>query len=253
MTSPLPALYLHETIDIVGQGAAPYMEHTLGASGDEKNHYVLQGTWYVMGITGRWPQVINIWDVPDGWDGWQRSVDRLNLKRSANSALTAWWDEAFKSRSGGFDRLLAGVPGGPTTETLVGEGVQAALFAHEINTVRPGSAIEFLAAVRDLRVALMGEYGFTATGLYETLLTDTEAITVWAGSVDAHVRLQRAEHAARLGTSDADDRLVAWRRTARQFVTSWREELMTPYPGIRIGPPRAPESDGASDEPAEST
>jgi len=252
MSSPLPALYLHETVDIVGQGAVPYMEHTLGASGDEKNDYVLQGTWYVMGITGRWPQVINIWDVPDGWDGWQRSVDRLNLKRRGNAALTAWWDEAYKSRTGGFDRLLASAPGGPTTESLVAAGVHAELFAHEVSTVAPGAALDFLAAVQEQRVPLMGEYGFTATGLYETLLTDTEAITVWAGSVDAHARLQRAEHAARIGGADADDRLMAWRRIARDFVTSWREELMTPHPGIRIGPPRAPESDGASDEPAES-
>ena len=248
MTSPSPGLLLHETIDIVGQGAVPYMEHTLRASGDEKNDYVLQGTWYVMGITGRWPQVINIWDVPGDWDGWHHSVDRLNLKRSSNTALTAWWDEAFKSRTGGFDRLVASVPGGPTTEELVADGVRGTLFVHQVDTVRSGAALDYLAAVRDVRVPLMAEYGFVATGLYETLLTDTEAITVWAGDVDAHRDAQRAELAARHGAPGADDRLVRWRATAREFVTSWREELMTPHPGIRIGPPRAQGSDGASDE-----
>ncbi len=248
ITAIVSALYLHEVIDIVGQGAMPYMQHTLDASGNETNNYVLQGTWYVMGITGRWPQVINIWDVPGGWQGWRDSVDRLNAKRSSNIALTVWWDEAFKSRTGGFDRLLSGAPGSPTTESLVESGLRATLFVHEVAQVRPGSALEYLAAVAEHRQPLMNEYGFISTGRYETLLTDTEAITVWAGDVDAHIGVQRAEHAARHGLVGADDRLVAWRAQARTYVTSWREELMTPFPGIRIGPPRPSESDITNSE-----
>jgi hypothetical protein len=241
------ALYLHETIDIVGQGAVPYMQHTLNATGNEKNSYVLQGTWYVMGITGRWPQVVNIWDVPDGWDGWQDSVDRLNLKRHENVELTAWWDEALKRRSGGFDRLLSGAPASPTTAQLVTDGVRGTLFLHEIAQVRPGTALDYLADVARHRVPLMAEYGFAPAGLYETLLTDTEAVTVWAGDVAGHTRVQRAEHAARHALPGADPRLAAWRVTARQWVTSWREELMTPFPGIPIGPAGAQESDATSD------
>ena len=233
----MSALYLHEIIDIVGQGAMPYMAHTLQASGNETNNYDLLCTWYVMGITGRWPQVVNIWDVPGGWDGWQNSVDRLNLKRSANAGLTKWWDEAFKLRTGGFDRLLAGAPGSPTSASLVADGVIGSLFTHEIATVRPGAALDYLAAVAEVRVPLMLEYGITATGLYETLLTDTEAVTVWAHDVDAHIAVQRAEHASRHGDLGGDERLAAWRRTAREFVVSWREELMTPMPGTLLGPP----------------
>ena len=100
----MTALYLHETIDIVGQGGWPYMQLTLQASGNETNNFVLQGTWQVMGITGRWPQVINIWDIPGGWNGWAESVDRLNLRRRQNTELSQWWDEAYRSRTGGFDR-----------------------------------------------------------------------------------------------------------------------------------------------------
>ena len=237
MGAHVSALYLHETIDIVGQGAWPYMAHTVQAGGNETNSFVLQGTWYVMGITGRWPQVVNIWDVPGGWDGWQNSVDRLNLKRSANADLTKWWDEAFKLRTGGFDRLLAGAPGSPTSASLVADGVIGSLFTHEIATVRPGAALDYLAAVAEVRVPLMLEYGLTATGLYETLLTDTEAVTVWAHDVDAHIAVQRAEHASRHGDLGGDERLAAWRRTAREFVVSWREELMTPMPGTLLGPP----------------
>jgi hypothetical protein len=223
-----PALYLHEVIDIVGLGAWPYMDHTVAAIGDEKVNFDLQGTWYTMGITGRWSQVINLWDVPGGWEGWATAVDRLNLKRTDNEALEGWWQEAFKHRTGGFDRLLVGAPGSPTTDELVAAGVRGSLFVHEVTDVRPGAQLDYLAAVREQRVPLLGEYGHTVTGLYEVAMNDTEVITVWATDVESHVRLQQSGR--------SDDRLVAWREAARTWATRWREELMTPHPAIPIGP-----------------
>ena len=64
-------LFLHEFIDINGMHQWDYMEHTLQQSGDEKVEFELLGTWYTMGITARWPQVVNIWEIPGGWDGWR--------------------------------------------------------------------------------------------------------------------------------------------------------------------------------------
>ena len=157
-------LYLHEVIDIVGLGAWPYMEHTARAVGDEKVNFVLQGTYYTMGITGRWSQVINIWDIPGGWDGWRTAVDSLNLKRTTNTDLEDWWKEAFKHRTGGFDRLLIGAAGCPRTEELVERGVVGSLFVHELTTVRPGArrmpsvanAILGSAAVRIVNERVLG-------------------------------------------------------------------------------------------------
>lgn len=232
------AMYLHETVDIVGLGAWPYMRHTLGASGDEKVNLSLQGTWYTMGITGRWSQVVNIWDVPGGWDGWHAAVDRLNLKRPANEDLEAWWNEAHEYRTGGVDRLLAAAPDCPTTDELVEAGVRGTLFVHELTEVKPGSQLDYLAAVAEQRVPVLEEYGHTLTGLYEVAMNDYEICTVWATDVAAHTRLGGAYDVARgLAFGDGDDRLVKWRKTARGFTTRWREELMTPCPGIPIGPP----------------
>ena len=107
-------LFLHEYIDINGMYQWDYMEHTRQQSGDEKVDFELLGTWYTMGITARWPQVVNIWEIPGGWDGWYGKVDRLGLKRATNVTLNAWWKQAFEYRSGGFDRLLAAAPGCPT-------------------------------------------------------------------------------------------------------------------------------------------
>jgi hypothetical protein len=238
-------LYLHEVIDIVGLGAWPYMAHTLGSAGDEKINFGLQGTFYTMGITGRWSQVINLWDIPGGWEGWHTSVDRLNLARPANKDLEGWWQEAFKHRSGGFDRLLAAAPGCPTTSELVERGVRGTLFVHEVTEVRPGAQLDYLAAVAEQRVPLLAADGPTGTGLYEVAMNDYEVVTVWAADVESHVKAGRALDAARGlgGGVDADDRLVEWRRTAQGFTTRWREELMTPYPGIPIGPPPTPAAD----------
>ena len=96
-------------IDITAQNQWAYMEHAKAQAGHEKVDFELLGTWYTMGITGRWPQVINIWEIPGGWDGWYGKVDRLNLKRRTNAHLDKWWDKAFTYRTGGFDRLCGGV------------------------------------------------------------------------------------------------------------------------------------------------
>ncbi|MEO7572888.1 MAG: NIPSNAP family containing protein, partial [Acidimicrobiales bacterium] len=61
-------LFLHEVIDVVGRGGRPYMEHTVSfdATGTTSGGLELLGTWEVVGTTGRWPQVVNVWEI-DGW------------------------------------------------------------------------------------------------------------------------------------------------------------------------------------------
>src|SRR5690606_20368870 len=130
-------LYLHETVDIVGQGQYDYMECvTREPTNVMPGMLTLQGTFFVCAVGGgRWPQVVNIWDVgPDGWRAWAANVDRLNLKRR-NAFYGDWWDEAAQWRSGGLDRLCGGVPGSPTTAELAERGVEGTLFIHQLVTV----------------------------------------------------------------------------------------------------------------------
>ncbi|HEX7096161.1 MAG TPA: hypothetical protein VF183_09770 [Acidimicrobiales bacterium] len=241
MTTTRP-LFLHELIDIVGQSQWDYMEHTKRQSGHEKVGFELLGTWYVMGITGRWPQVVNIWEIPGGWDGWYGKVDRLNLKRRTNDHLEKWWSVAYTYRTGGYDRLLAGHPGCPDMATLAANGVRGTLFVHELTEVRPGTALEYLDAVRDVRAPLLAEHGHRLVGLYEVMMHDTEVCTVWATDVASHVATAKSYDVARglLSEEEAgiegDSRLVAWRDLARTWTTRWREELMTPAPGTLCGP-----------------
>ena len=235
-------LYLFERIDVIGQGAYAYMEHLKKDPVLQMpDMFKLQGTFYVVGITGRWPEVVNIWDVPGGWDGWYANVDRLNLKRK-KAFYEDWWDEAAQWRSSGFDRLCAAIPGSPTTEEIRERGIHGTVFMNELTRVRPGTQLEYLEAVREVRVPTMADHGYIATGLWQVQWSPTEVITVWATDVDAHVRLQKSRDvAAGFATAeesgvDGDARLLEWERTALDYVTDSREELMTPCPGMVYSP-----------------
>lgn len=210
------ALYLHEVIDIVGPGAVPYMEHTVAFDCERGagRGLALTGTWYVVGATGRWPQVVNLWEIVDGWEGWRRLCDATNLRREANAPLDEWWRQAYQHRTGGYDRLLRAA--GPVA------AAPAELFVHEVTEVRPGAAGDYLAATVERRAPLLEEYGHRLLGAFEVLLGDTEVVTVWGTTLDDHIRVMQADGA------EGDARLLAWRRSAQEHTVRWREELMTP-------------------------
>ena len=76
-------LYLYEVVDIVGQGQYDYMEHLWKDPVLRMPEmFGLQGRSTCARRAGRWPQVVNIWDVGTrGYRGWASNVDRMNLKR----------------------------------------------------------------------------------------------------------------------------------------------------------------------------
>lgn len=239
MAPPSRPLHLHEVIDIVGEQAVPYMERSvLGfRTGTADRGLELYGTWYVVGGTGRWPQVVNIWELIDGWDGWERLCRATNLRREANAELGEWWLEAYQRRSGGFDRLLGALPGTATLADIAAGGIGGTLFVHELTEVRPGAGPDYLAAVGERWAPVAAEHGHRLVGAWEVLLGDTEVVTLWATSLEHHVALQRATDAARgVGPGVGDERIAAWHDEARGWRTRWREELLVPCPGTPMGP-----------------
>ena len=234
------SLYLYEVVDIVGQGQYDYMEHLWKDPVERMPEMQsLQGSFYVCAQGGgRWPQVINIWDIGSkGWEGWAKNVDRLNLKRR-KAFYGDWWDRPRKWRTGGFDRLCGGVPGSPTTDEIIERGVKGTLFVNEILEVRPGTALEFLAAVAEERVPMMREYGHEPTGLYEVMSNQHEVVMVWATDIESQYRLRVNRDTTRgLSTEgEADDRLVAWEQRSAQYVTGGDTHVMTPLPRTVYGP-----------------
>lgn len=235
-------LYLHETVDIVGEGAVPYMEKSVvgfDAEAVADRGLTLYGTWYVQGTTGRWPQVVNVWELVDGWEGWKRLCARTNLRREANSELSEWWAEAASWRSGGFDRLLGAAPGSLSLADVKSQSVQGEIFLHEKTRLRPGTALDYLAAVHREWAPVMADYGHRLVGAWEVLFGESEVCTLWATDLDHHVELCRATDAARgFESPDArnDDRISRWRERAHQWRTDWREEMLIPCPGSPMGP-----------------
>jgi len=235
-------LYLHETIDIVGQGAAPYMEKSVvGFDADRvaDRGLTLFGTWQVQGSTGRWPQVINLWELVDGWEGWRRLCQATNLKRESNEGLRTWWDEAAAWRSGGFDRLLGALPGSRDLSAITESGEKGELFVHEIAEVRPGTAPEYGRFVQHDVAPALARYDHRLVGVFESLLDDSEVISLWAASLDGHIELQRAREAARgFGdpSEEVDSDLIRIDEASRATRVRRREEMMIPCPGSPMGP-----------------
>jgi len=234
------SLYLYEVVDVIGQGQYDYMEHLWQDPVLRMPEmFGLQGSFYVCAAGGgRWPQVINIWDVGSrGWSGWARNVDRMNLKRR-KAFYGDWWDAAAKWRSGGFDRLCAGVPGSPTTQEIAAQGIRGTLFVNEILTVRPGTQLEFLAAVVAERVPLMADYGHRPTGLYEVTSNQHEVVMVWATDIAQRTRFMQCRDAARglCDEGEADARIPAWDAVSARYVTGGDSHVMTPLPRTVYGP-----------------
>ena len=234
------SLYLYEVVDVVGQGQYDYMEHLWQDPVLRMPEmFGLQGSFYVCAAGGgRWPQVINVWDVGSkGWHGWARNVDRMNLKRR-KAFYGDWWDAAAKWRSGGFDRLCAGVPGSPTTEEIAAQGIRGTLFVNEILTVRPGTPLEFLAAVVAERVPLMADYGHRPTGLYEVTSNQHEVVMIWATDIASRTRFLACRDATRglCDEGEADDRITAWDAVQARYVTGGDAHVMTPLPRTVYGP-----------------
>ncbi|MEE9415277.1 MAG: hypothetical protein V3V01_08330, partial [Acidimicrobiales bacterium] len=133
--------FLHETVDIIGQGQYQYMDLVAREPvHDMAGLFRLWGTFFVIGASGgRWPRVINLYDGgANGWDGWLANLDRLNLRRR-DEFYHDWWDEAAQFRSGGSDRVAATAPGHPSNDELEERGVSGTVFVHQLLEVSPGS------------------------------------------------------------------------------------------------------------------
>ena len=126
-------LYIHEFIDIRGHHRADYMHHMTAnwsPNAQEDRDQRCYGVWGVVGSTGRWPQVLNLWEEP-GWDGMAASfASELVGADLQDPKLKKWWSRASEFRRGGFDRLLEPAPWMRTIDEALADGVKGACFQH---------------------------------------------------------------------------------------------------------------------------
>jgi hypothetical protein len=221
------SVYIHEFIDIIGHNRANYMHHMAAnwsPIAQEERRQRCYGVWAVLGSTGRWPEVVNIWEHED-WDGLAASFAVESVGRGAQDPnLERWWAKAAEFRRGGVDRILEPAPWTRTITELCADGVTGDCYAHELIRVHAGAAPEFLERVRETGMAMLARYGWELAGAWKTgMVDDDECVLLWA--IPTWQRWAAFEQAQ---TSDPD--LRAWRAGARDVVTSWQRILLVDAP-----------------------
>jgi hypothetical protein len=201
-------VYTHELIDIIGPNRPNYMHHMTAnwsPIGQEERNQLCFGVWGTVGTTGRWPQVVNMWEE-DGFDGLAAGLGHeLGRPNLQDAKLEKWWNEAAGYRRGGFDRVMIPAPWTRTITELCADGVRGTAYAHETVKVPAGGADDFLSAVRDEGIAALEPFGWElVTAMKTSMHADDECILIWAIPTWGH--WAEAEKAA----ATAEPRLRAW-------------------------------------------
>ena len=227
-------VYIHEFIDIRGTGRARYMQHMTAnwspIAQEERNQKCF-GVFGTVGSTGRWPEVVNIWEE-EGWTGLARNFAfETSHPGMQDPSLQEWWRTAAEFRSGGFDRILVPAAWSPTSDELVAAGVRGEFYAHELIGVRAGEAANFLADVHERALSIHERLGLTLVGAFQTAMIDhSECILVWA--IPDHETWGAYEAAGY-----ANGELARWRADARARTRSWHRILLVEAPTstLRLG------------------
>jgi hypothetical protein len=195
-------VYIHEFIDITRQNRARYMHHMAAnwsPIGQDQRGQLCYGVWGVVGSTGRWPQVVNIWEE-DGFVGLASSFrGEFNNATLQDPALEKWWAAAADLRSGGLDRIIVPHPDMPTIEEICAGGVRGEVYAHELIEVGPGSARSALDSIVTEAAADHRNHGWRLVGAWTTAMrNDDECILLWAiPTWEAWAEIESAESTGR--------------------------------------------------------
>ncbi len=228
-------LYIHEYIDVIGHNRANYMHHMTAnwspIAQEPPRHQLCYGVWGVVGSTGRWPEVVNMWEH-DGFNGVAASLGHeTGRPQLQDQKLEKWWAEAANYRRGGLDRLLAPVPWTRTIEELCADGVRGDLYAHETVKVAPWTANDFLSSVAEVAVPACEAFGWVLAGAFRTTMRDdSECTLIWA--IPSWQQWAEREQAA-----EADPGLQKWHSLLRDRATSFERFVMNdaPLSPMKIG------------------
>jgi hypothetical protein len=231
-------VYIHEFIDIIGHNRARYMHHMTAnwcpVARAERNQLCL-GVWATLGSTGRWPEVVNMWEL-DGWDGLAANfAHETGGGKDQDPSLAEWWATAASLRRGGVDRIVVPEPWTRDVTQLIADGVRGELYAHELVTVPVGTIGEYLEALAGEGKPAVEALGVQAVGAYKVaMVNDTEAVVLWAiPDWSTWVRFEQAW--------SGRGELEAWRKLTVGMRADWRRTLLidSPLSPLRIG--RQPE------------
>ena len=227
-------VYIHEFIDITGANRARYMHHMTAnwvPIAIEERNQLCYGVWGTVGSTGRWPEVVNLWEL-EGWEGLTANFEHeLSHASLQDPSLAEWWRTAADLRRGGTDRIVVPAPWTRTITELVGDGVRGMAYAHEVVSTPAGGSTGFLGRLAGSGRAAVEALGLTLVGAFDVAMVHgTEAIVIWA--IPDWPSWTRYE-AAWL----PDGALVEWNASLRDAGTTVRRTLMieAPLSPMRLG------------------
>ena len=177
-------VYIHELVEISGHHRADYMHHITAnwsPIGQAERAQRCFGVFGTVGSTGRWPEVINIWEYAD-WDALADNFDHeLSHPTLQDPALAEWWAAAADFRRGGIDRVLVAASWMRSIDELCAAGVTGETYAHEVVRVRAGTASAYLDVVREAGVAAYAAHGLGIVGAWRTAMCgESEVVLLWA-------------------------------------------------------------------------
>ncbi|HVN52279.1 MAG TPA: hypothetical protein VMT43_12640 [Acidimicrobiales bacterium] len=177
-------IYIHELIDVIGHNRARYMHHMTAnwcpVAREERNQLCF-GVWGTVGSTGRWPEVVNMWEL-DGWDGLVANFGHeLSHASLQDPSLSQWWAVAAQLRRGGVDRIVVPEPWTDPIDVLVARGVRGEVYAHERYACAPGRSRDVLAQLHDIARPSAESLGLVSVGAFNVaMVNDAECLAIWA-------------------------------------------------------------------------
>jgi len=216
-------VYIHELIDIRGHNRAKYQHHMTAnwvPVAIEQRGQLCYGVWSTIGSTGRWPEVVNMWEL-DGWDGLVRNFEVETAGgKDQDPSLAEWWAVASQFRRGGRDRIIVPDERSRSIDDLCAAGVRGELYCHEIVHVPAGRAVEFVDMVRQWGEGVYRTDGVEIIGVFRTAMrSDDECILL---SACPNWSIWSAFERAWL----ADGELAGWAKTLVDFGATWQRHVL---------------------------
>lgn len=223
-------LYLHETIDIRGDGAQAYMQGVLErAKHSERNGISrLVGTWQVIGSTYRWPRVVNLWEM-DGWQHWAQGLGRQFDPKSADPHLRSWWKSMVQYRYGGFDRILRAAAFSPTRTVLEARGCRGWVTEQQTYQLSRQLCRIFLEELAATLAPVLTSRGIHLVGAYSVVHRPGEVVVLWVAN----------EFSTLCSWYEQRENILQW-QAWQQRLAFWgvEEEIcwLVPFPGTLLWP-----------------
>jgi hypothetical protein len=192
----------------------------------ETGHFLQFGLFRSTEVSGRWPSVLNVWEMAD-WPELVRNL-RLQFTDVRDAYMEDWWNRSLVLRRGGFDRVLLPTQQSPKLEDLLSAGTQAQVVLQEIVQVPFGEAGNYLARMAETILAVAGAHGWSLLGAYRVAMRPREVVVLWG---------MRSWADLSVFLSDARDPLVRRWLAFREEVVTCSEEILL-MPG-RLNPIRA--------------